>query len=96
MASVFDQEVKAYTLREMARRTRTLSGDGLPLYTESALRAFTRRKSNPLPCIRRGGKRPHVYVFEPVVRAFIAFEMGVAQYAEVEQAARLVLDGARS
>lgn len=85
---------KAYTLREMARRTRSMSGDGFPLYTESALRAFTRRAEEPLPSIRRGDKRPHVYVFEDVVRAFMAFEMGVAPYAEVEQAARRVLDGA--
>ena len=87
-------EVKAYTLRDMARRTRSMSGNGLPLYTESALRALTRREENPLPCIRCGEKRPHVYVFENVVRAFIAFEMGVAQYAEVEQAARRVSMGA--
>ena len=87
-------EVKAYTLRDMARRTRTISGNGLPLYTESALRALTRRAENPLPCIKCGEKRPHVYVFENVVMAFIAFEMGVAQYAEVEQAARRVSAGA--
>ena len=87
-------EVKAYTLREMARRTRRISGNGLPLYTESALRALTRRAENPLPCIRRGDKRAHVYVFENVTFAFIAYEMGVADYAEVEQEARRVLDGA--
>ena len=85
---------KAYTLREMARRTRKLSGNGLPLYSESALRAFTRRDENPLLCVRNGEKRPHVYVFESVLLAFIAFEMGVAPYAEVEQAARRVSMGA--
>lgn len=89
-------EARAYTLREMARRTRELSGDGLPLYPESALRALTRREENPLPCITRGEKRPHVYVFDCVVRAFIAYEMGVVPYAEVEQAARRVSDGALS
>ena len=85
---------KAYTLREMARRTRGLSGDGLPLFTEKALREFTRRREHPLPHIERGGKRPHVYVFDSVVLAFIAYEMGVADYAEVEQAARRVSSGA--
>lgn len=85
---------KAYTLREMARRTRRLSGDGLPLYTEKALREFTRRGENPLSHIERGGKRPHVYVFDSVVLAFIAFEMGVLDYAEVEREARRVSVGA--
>lgn len=86
---------KMYTLREMARRTRAMSADGLPLYTESALRALTRREREPLPSLKRGGKRPHVYVFESVVLAFVAYEMGVLKYAEVEQEARRCAMGAR-
>jgi hypothetical protein len=86
---------KAYTLREMARRTRALSGNGLPLYSESALRAFTRRAENPLPSVSVGEKRPHVYVFDSVVRAFIAFEMGVVPYADVVEAAGRCAMGAR-
>lgn len=88
-------EARAYTLRDMARRTRSMSGAGLPLYTEKSLRELTRRAKNPLPCLKHGESRPHVYVFEPVVRAFIAYEMGVLGYDEVEQAARRCAMGAR-
>ena len=93
-ASIHAGEVKAYTLREMARRTKLLTGTGLPLFREDELRAFTRRADDPLPHISKGEERPHVYVFENVVYAFAAYLMGVADYAEVEQAARRVLDGA--
>ena len=87
---------RAYTVRELSRRTRNLSGSGLPLVSESSLRAYTRRRKNPLPSFKVGEKRPHVYVFEPVLRAFLLFEQGCCEYAEVDEAARQCLMGARS
>ena len=79
----------AFTLKEAASSLKILR-DGEKLFSEADLRAFTRRKSCPLPCIKKGVKRPHVYVFESVLIEFLAFEMGVVPYAAVEQAARRI------
>ena len=86
------RDARACTLREMTRRLR--ADDRLPLLNEAELRAYTRRRKNPLPCLKRGGKRPHVYVFEPVVRIYLAYEMGAADYAEVVEVARRSAMGA--
>lgn len=86
---------KAYTASELARRSRCLSGNGLPLVTAGAIRAMMARKDNPLPHIECGDKRPHSYAFEDVFYAFLAYEMGAASYAEVVARARRNLMGAR-
>ena len=66
------------------------------IQTESAIRAMMRRSRNPLPCIESGdSSRPHRRAFPSVYRAMLRYEMGAAPYAEVEQAAGRVLDGAR-
>lgn len=89
-------EPKAYTIRELARRSASMAGNGLPLVSEKAMRAFTRRAENPLPSLRVGASdRPHVYVFEPVFLAFLLYLMGCCEYGEVDEAARFCVMGAR-
>lgn len=62
--------------------------------SEDAIRAMMRRSRNPLPCIVTGGRRPHRRAYPSVYGAMLDYEMGVCTYAEVEQAARRVPDGA--
>jgi len=65
--------------------------------SEATWRAWTRRAENPLPHVRCGSSgRPHRKVYAPVAAAMLRFEMGVAPYAEVEQAAGRCAQGARS
>ena len=64
------------------------------VHTEGAIRAMMCRARNPLPCVKSGGRRPHRRAYPSVYRAMLDYEMGVAGYAEVEQAARRVLMGA--
>lgn len=90
-----DMDTKMYTPREIARKTSCFGGDGLPITTEADVRAYTHRADNPLPSFRSGGKRPHIKIFWPVFCAFLLFEQKVASYAEVEQAARRCVMGAR-
>ena len=64
--------------------------------SETEIRASFRKSSRPCPCIRSGGKRPSERAFPSVFATYLAYEQGVAKYAEVEQAARQCLMGARS
>ena len=87
---------KAYSPNELARRSRCLSGDGLPLVTAGTIRSMMARKENPLPHVECGEKRPHKFIFEDVFYTYLAYEMGAADYAEVVEVARRGLMGARA
>jgi len=63
--------------------------------SEASWRAWTRRAKNPCPCVACGDKRPHRKIYPTVAAAMLGYEMGVVPYAEVELAARRVLEGAR-
>lgn len=63
---------------------------------EATWRAWQCRAKSPMPCIRQGNSnRPHRATYPSVADAMLRFEMGVAPYAEVEQAARQCAMGAR-
>lgn len=64
--------------------------------SEDEIRALTRKARRPLPCIRCGQKRPVTKVFPEVFGAYLAYEMGAADYAEVVEAAGRSAMGARS
>ena len=62
---------------------------------EATWRAWQCRARNPMPYVRQGDSgRPHRATYPSVADAMLLFEMGVAPYAEVEQAARRVSVGA--
>lgn len=77
----------------LARELRQMFGNPM---SEAEILAETRKakRFNPLPCIRSGGKRPHTRVYPSVFHAYLNYLQGVADYAEVEQAARRVSAGA--
>lgn len=64
--------------------------------SETEIRACFRKSSKPCPCVRSGGKRPAERAYPSVFATYLAYEQGVAKYAEVELAARQCLMGARS
>ncbi len=64
--------------------------------SEAEIRALTRRREEPLPCIASGAKRPHRKVFPAVFAAYLAYEMGSGTYAEVEHVAGQCAMGAWS
>ena len=64
--------------------------------SEAEIRASFRKGSKPCPCVRSGSKRPTERAYPSVFATYLAYEQGVAKYAEVEQAARQCLMGARS
>lgn len=62
---------------------------------EATWRAWQCRAKNHMPYVRQGcSSRPHRATYPSVADAMLRFEMGVAPYDEVEQAARRVLMGA--
>lgn len=62
---------------------------------EATWRAWQCRARNHMPYVRQGcSNRPHRATYPSVADAMLKYEMGVATYDEVEQAARRVLDGA--
>lgn len=64
---------------------------------ERTWREWMRREVNPMPHIVHGSSaRPHRTAYAEVADAMLMYEQGVASYAEVEQAARQRLVGARS
>ena len=62
---------------------------------EGTWRMWQRRAKNRMPSIVRGSSdRPHRLTYPSVAEAMLRYEMGVADYAEVVEAARRVPAGA--
>ena len=64
--------------------------------TEDEILALTRKRINPLPCVRSGKKRPFTRIFPSVFAMYLLYEQGCAEYGEVVEAARRSLMGAWS
>lgn len=64
--------------------------------SEADIRAAVHREKDPLPCVMNGAKRPVVRIYSDVFAAYLLYRQGVADYAEVDEAARRCLMGARS
>ena len=79
---------RPYTARELSQLSRRVM-------SEAEIRAATRRAENPLPCISSGTRRPSIRIYADVFKAFLLYEQGVAEYDEVDAAARRSLMGAR-
>ena len=76
------------TPRELSRMFRRVK-------SESEIRAMTRKAEQPLPCIRSGGKRPITRIFPSVFATYLLYEQRCCDYAEVVEASRRSLMGAR-
>lgn len=57
-------------------------------HADHEIRALTRKQSEPLPCIRRGEKRPVVVIHPAVYALYLQWEQGLISYAEVVAGAR--------
>lgn len=77
---------KPYSARELARIFHWAK-------SETDIRASFRKRKNPCPCVRSGGKRPIERAYPSVVATYMLYEQGCADYEEVTEAARKCLLG---
>ena len=99
-------EVEEYTARGTAQggpagaggycSPKALSAMFPNTHKEYEIRAMTRKRKDPLPCIRRGAKRPVTVVHPAVYSLYLQYEQGFISYGEVVEGARRGLVGARS